>query len=87
MACHTKPWRSMVEAMGIEPMSAKRTTTNATCLVFGLYSVPSQKRNISTETAFVYTRATQQLNPYARVLSFILQPGPADRHALLIDLN
>jgi len=34
LACQLKPWRKLVEAMGIEPMSAEQVTPSTTCLFF-----------------------------------------------------
>lgn len=42
VACHPKPWRRMVEAMGIEPMSALRQTQSTTCLVIEVTCMSSQ---------------------------------------------
>ena len=43
LACHTKPWRSMVEAMGIEPMSALPETQSDYMLSFRIYSSCTSK--------------------------------------------
>jgi len=45
--CHTKSWRSMVEAMGIEPMSALHQAQSATCLVFEYTSTPLENKRMS----------------------------------------
>jgi len=58
-----KPWRSMVEATGIEPVSALPITLSATCLVSDYTHTKPQRHSILARGLFVILhRATKLLN-------------------------
>ena len=53
LACQPKPWRRLVEAMGVEPMSATPYDLSATCLSLEYtHRVPS-KAKLHTRAGFV----------------------------------